>query len=100
LGCRLQAGAVSKEDLEHFMGQLPCRKAQGPDGILYELLLWAPESLKEAVLECINEILTKQAHPPASWLGGLIRFLFKKGDPLDAACYRQVCLQDCVYKLL
>ena len=93
-------GAVSKEDLEHFMGQLPCRKAPGPDGIPYELLRCAPESLKEAVLECINEILTKQAHPPASWLGGLIRFLFKKGDPLDAACYRPVCLQDCVYKLL
>jgi membrane-anchored protein YejM (alkaline phosphatase superfamily) len=30
----------------------------------------------------------------------LIRFLFKKGDPLDATCYRPVCLQDCVYKLL
>ena len=93
-------GGVSKEDLEHFEGDLPCRKAPGPDGIPYELLRCAPESLKEAVLECINAILTKQVHPPASWLGGLIRFLFKKGDPLDAACYRPVCLQDCVYKLL
>ena len=45
-------------------------------------------------------ILTKQAHPPANWLGGLIRFLFKKGDLLDTACYRPVCLQDCTYKLL
>jgi hypothetical protein len=29
----------------------------------------SPESLKEAVLECINAILMKQAHPSASWLG-------------------------------
>ncbi len=47
-----------------------------------------------------------QRHPhqagsaPASWLGGLIRFLLKKGDLLDAANYRPLCLQDCVYKVL
>ncbi len=52
------------------------------------------------MLKCINAILTKQAVPPASWLGWLIRCLFKKGDLLDAANYRPVCLQDCVYKVL
>jgi hypothetical protein len=38
--------------------------------------------------------------PPTTWLWGLIRFLFKKGDLLDAANYRTVCLQDCVCKLV
>ena len=36
---------------------------------------------------------------PTGW-GGLIRFLFKKGDLLDTAGDRPVCLQDCTYKLL
>ena len=38
--------------------------------------------------------------PPKTWLGGLVRFLFKKGDPLDIACYRPVCLLDTTYKVL
>jgi hypothetical protein len=66
----------------------------------FELLKILPERGKAIVLECINAILTKETVPPASWLGGMIRFLFKKGDLLDASNYRPVCLQDCVYKLL
>ncbi len=30
----------------------------------------------------------------------MIRFLFSKGDLLDAENYRADCLQDCTYKLL
>ncbi|MFN9904541.1 MAG: reverse transcriptase domain-containing protein, partial [bacterium] len=37
---------------------------------------------------------------PSPWKGGLIRFLFKKGDVLDIACYRPVCLLDTIYKIL
>ena len=66
----------------------------------YELLKHSPPQLKKLVLECINAILLKETVPPASWLGGMIRFLFKKGDLLDAENYRPVCLQDCTYKLL
>ena len=47
-----------------------------------------------------NAILLKKAVPPASWLSGMVRFPFKKGDLLDAENYRPVCLQDCIYKLL
>ena len=94
------AGAISRDDFEYFLGQLPFRTGPGPDRLPYEMLRYAPEPLKAAVLECINAILTKQTPPPANWLGGLIRFLFKKGDLLDTACYRPVCLQDCTYKLL
>ncbi len=87
-------GAISRED--SFLAEGP----RGPDRLPYELLRYAPEPLKAAILECINAILTKQAPPPANWLGGLIRFLFKKGDLLDTAWYRPVCLQDCTCKLL
>ena len=50
--------------------------------------------VKAGVLKRINAILTQQAMPPASWLGGLIKFLFKKGDLLDATNYRPVRLQE------
>ena len=43
----------------------------------------APAPLKQALIECINAILDRKANPPPSWLGGLIRFLFKKGNLLD-----------------
>ena len=56
-------GAISKEDFEYFLGQLPCRTAPGPDMMPYELLRHAPEPLKTAVLDGINTILTKQAPP-------------------------------------
>ncbi len=37
---------------------------------------------------------------PETLNSGLVRFLFKKGDPLDIACYWPVCLLDTTYKVL
>ena len=98
-GATLQ-GEITDEDINFFVNSLPVRTAPGPDKCPCELLKCAPAKLKAGVLKCINAILTKQAVSPAYWLGGLIRFLFKKEDLLDAANYRPLCLQDCVYKLL
>jgi ribonuclease HI len=98
-GATLQ-GAITSEDFDFFLGTLPLRTMPGPDCLPYELLKSSPQQFKEQILECINAILLKEAVPPASWLGGMIRFLFKKGDLLDAENYRPVCLQDCIYKLL
>ena len=85
------------EYLEYLLGQLPNGRAAE---ITYELWKRAPESIKECLRECINEILEKRARPPRSWLGGLVRFLFKKGDLLAISCYRPVCLLDAAYKIL
>ncbi len=93
-------GAISKDDFAYFLGQLPGRTAPGSDQMPYEMLRYSPEPLQGAVLDGVNAILTKQAPPPASWLGGQIRFLFKKGEVLDAPCYQTVCLQDCMCTLL
>ena len=65
-----------------------------------ELVRHAPEEFKETILLCLNRILVEGAALPASWKGGLIRFLFKKGDVQDIACYRPVCLLDTIYKIL
>ena len=89
---------VEREDLEHFLATLPNGKAAV--GMPYELLKCSPDTLKEAVLTCINMILTGEASVPSTWLGGLVRFLHKGGDPLEARNYRPVCLQDTGYKIL
>ena len=93
-------GSVTQEDFIYFLKTLPRHSAPGPDQIPYELLNDAPDCMKQVVLACINSILTAESAPPKDWLGGLIRFLYKKGDPLDPENYRPVCLQDTIYKLL
>ncbi len=91
---------ISSDDLDYYLGQSPNNSAAGPDRLPYELLKGAPLAFKETLRECLNSILEGGAAPPESWLGGLVRFLFKKGDPLDIACYRPVCLLDTTYKVL
>ena len=93
-------GPISEEDLEFGLQQLPNGKAPDESGIPYELLKQAPDGMKKTIRVCLNQILEGRADPPRAWLGGLVRFLFKKGDPMDIACYRPVCLLDTVYKVL
>ena len=84
-----------------LLGQLPNSRAPGQDGLPFELLRHAPRRMQTAVLNCINTILTGEAKPPRSWLGGLIRFLLKKEDlVLDTSGYQPVCLLDTTYKCL
>jgi hypothetical protein len=56
--------------------------------------------MKETIRACVNSILTGEAPPPRSWIGGLICFLLKKEDVLHTAGYRPVYLLDTVYKIL
>ena len=56
--------------------------------------------MTSAARECLNVILTSDTRVPLSWVGGIVRFLFKKGDASDPNNYRPICLQDTVYKLL
>ena len=82
------------------MGQLPNNRAPGPDGLPYELLRHAPEGMKNAIRECINSILTGEAEPPRSWLGGLVHLLLKKDVVMEISGYRPVCPLDASYKCL
>ena len=91
---------ISSDDLDYCLCQSPYNSAQGPDRLPFELLKGAPDAFKETLWECLNSILAEGADPPKSWLGGLVSFLFKKGDPLSIACYRPVCLLDTTYKVL
>ena len=91
---------VASDDYDYLLSQLLNGLAPGPDAIPYELWKGAPDALKCILLNCINAILRGDSPPPPSWLGGLVRFLFKKGDALSLSCYRPVCLLDTAYKIL
>jgi hypothetical protein len=93
-------GAITMEDFEFLLRQLPNNRAPGPDGLPYELIKEAPDSLKSIILTCVNKILTGDARPPKSWLGGLVRFLLKKEEVTVISGYRPVCLLDTIYKIL
>jgi ribonuclease HI len=93
-------GGVTAADFEFVVGQLPNNRAPGPDGLPFEILRHAPDSMKETIRACINSILIGEAPPPRSWMGGLICFLLKKDAVLDIPGYRPVCLLDTVYKVL
>ncbi len=88
------AKPISREDLDWYLLTLPSHKAPGPDGVPYECLKCGPPSIREAVFEAVNEVLTMKSPMPSSWKGGLVRYLFKSCDTADMSCYRSVCLQD------
>jgi len=92
-------GAITADDWDFLLEKQPRRRAPGQDMLPFELLQ-CTSRLKQVALECINGILTGEALPPRSWLGGLVRFLLKKEDVFDTGGYRPVCLLDTIYKCL
>ena len=92
-------GVVSREDLVYRISQLSRGKAPGEDGFVYEFLKDGPPCLIDAVLEAVNALLTRQAAVPEAWKGGIIRLLYKKGNPMDCCNYRPVVLLNAVYKV-
>jgi hypothetical protein len=56
-------GAITAADFEFALGQRLNNCAPGPDGIPYEILRQAPESMKETIRACINSILIGKAPP-------------------------------------
>ena len=49
------------------------------------------EPLRKGLFECINAVLVLRVNPTHSWLGGLNRFLFKKGNLLEMGNCLSVC---------
>ena len=95
-------GPISEEDLEFGLQQpeLPDNKGPEDSGIVYKLLKQAPDRMKKIILECLNLILEGSAVPSKSCPVGRVCFLFKKGGPMDIACYLPVYVLDKVYKVL
>lgn len=92
-------GVITREDLLFRISKLARGKAAGDDGILYEFLIDGPDELLNLVLEAINGLLTKTLSVPEFWKGGMIKLLYKKGDPTLCKNYRPVVLLRACYKL-
>jgi hypothetical protein len=52
---------MTAADFELVVGQQPNNRVPGLDPLLFEFLWRAPDSIKEAILACINSILTGEA---------------------------------------
>ncbi len=63
-------GAISEDDFEYLLGQLPGHRAPGSDQLPYELLRQATQTFKGAVLDGVNEILTMRPPLPCLLAGG------------------------------
>jgi ribonuclease HI len=93
------SGEISLDDLKFRISQLPRGKSAGDDGMLYELLKEGPEKLIQIIHAALNSLLTKKMSVPQLWKGGLIKLLFKKGDPMMCKNFRPVVLLRVCYKL-
>ena len=93
------AGEILLEDLKHRINQLARSKSPGDDGIVYEFLKDGPDELLAIIHQAINSLLTKTTKIPADWKGGMIKLLYKKGDPFLCKNYRPVVLLRAIYKL-
>jgi hypothetical protein len=93
-------GPISPEDWAFLLQSLPRGSAPGGDLLPYEVWADGTDVIKSVVRDCLNTILTSDVKVPLSWVGGLVRFIHKKGDNTDPNNYRPICLQDTVYKLL
>ena len=97
--CETLAGVITREDLKFRISKLARGKAAGEDGILYEFLMDGPDELLSSILDAINGLLSKTQSIPEFWKGGLIKLLYKKGDPTLCKNYRPVVLLRACYKL-
>ena len=55
--------------------------------------------LQEALADLFNEVLLKNAAPPAEWKHTRIKVLLKKGDPQIPGNYRPISILSIFYKL-
>ena len=67
------------------------RKAQGPDHLKAEALMFADRGTKIEIRRQINEILLGKI-PPEEWGESLIYPIYKKGDPRDPGNYRGIAI--------
>ena len=75
------------------------RKAQGPDHLKAEALMYADRGTKMEIRRQINEILLGKI-PPEEWGESLIYPIYKKGDPRDPGNYRGIAIGNAAHKLL
>ena len=88
----------SREEIEEALKYLKNNKAAGSDSISSELLKNGGPNLVDALHEMIQQAWTSETLPE-DWTKGVLCPVFKKGDKLDCANYRGICLLNVAYKV-
>jgi Reverse transcriptase (RNA-dependent DNA polymerase) len=89
----------SREEIEGALKYLKNNKASaGSDSISAELLKNGGPNLVNVLHELIQQAWTSETLPE-SWTKGILCPVYKKGDKLDCANYRGICLLNVAYKI-
>ena len=83
-----------RRQLRHLLANL----APGPDGTTY--IHWKRLNPEGKLLTTIMNICRKAARVPQSWKTSTTVLVYKnKGDEKDLKNWRQICLQNTIYKI-
>ena len=89
---------IKASELEKALGELPNRKAGGPDGLVNEILKGIGPKKRRVLLDAFNDVL-ESGKVPASWGKGRIIPIPKKGDLRYPGNWRGITLIPVVAKL-
>jgi len=89
---------MDRELLEERLRHLARSKKGGPDGIPNEVLQLLPEDAIQA-LHSMFTIMWITGRMPTKWKQSVTVLLYKKGDVLNPANYRPICLANTLGKL-
>ena len=92
------SASYTREVYDMCLGDMPCKKAPGPDGVYNEILKHMPEAF-HAALHALFGCMWAQRKTPDTWKVALTVLLYKKGDPTLLKNHRPIGLLNATYKL-
>ncbi|POM79948.1 Reverse transcriptase, partial [Phytophthora palmivora] len=94
----LLTDAPTTDDIEDQLQRVRGNSSPGLDGVGYDIYKTFAAQLLPALHEAFA-CCWRHRRVPQSWKVGVVRLLYKKGDRLDPANWRPICLQQTIYKL-
>jgi hypothetical protein len=95
----VSAPELTQKEFLVTLAQMKERKAEGPDGLKAEAIIYADHNTKQEIRRQINEIL-QGGEIPAEWGESTIWPIYKKGDPSVPSNYRGIAIGNAIHKLL
>ena len=89
---------ITDKEIAFAVKGLKNNKSAGPDGIKNEMLKYGLTYLLPCLNKLFNMLLSKGCYP-SDWKVGILKPIFKSGDPDDPSNYRGISLTSCVAKL-
>ena len=90
---------ITKEEVIAALRTMAKGKAPGPDMLTAEFYLEFEDLIIDPLVAAINEAHERHSMP-RSWLMGIIKVIYKKGDPAEVRNYRPLTMLNTDYKIL